>query len=158
MWSKVLLEAELIQKIDKYLHSSHWYGDMGNVVRASDFARSMIKVIPMADGRRDSKMHPNSNSKPISSLLLTRKQWVQSDMRVHVGVKCPQPAACWCHRGLPTEGTARIRECTDANSWILGHQSTTVLGYSAGTVYLVADLYCNWKAPTPGQAPVLEYH
>ena len=37
MRSKVLLEAELAQKIDKYLHSSHRYGDFGDLVRASDF-------------------------------------------------------------------------------------------------------------------------
>ena len=36
MRSKVLLEAELAQKIDKYLHSSHRYGDFGDLVRASD--------------------------------------------------------------------------------------------------------------------------
>ena len=34
---KVLLEAELAQKIDKYLHSSHRYGDFGDLIRASDF-------------------------------------------------------------------------------------------------------------------------
>ena len=33
---KVLLEAELAQKIDKYLHSSHRYGDFCDLVRASD--------------------------------------------------------------------------------------------------------------------------
>ena len=37
MRSKVLLEAELAPKINKYLHSSHRYGDFGNLVRASDF-------------------------------------------------------------------------------------------------------------------------
>ena len=37
MRSKVLLEAELAQKIDKYLHSSHRYGDFGDLVRASNF-------------------------------------------------------------------------------------------------------------------------
>ena len=37
MRSKVLLEAELVQKIDKYLHSSHRYGDFGDLVQASNF-------------------------------------------------------------------------------------------------------------------------
>ena len=37
MRSKVFLEAELAQKIDKYLNSSHRYGDFGDLVRASDF-------------------------------------------------------------------------------------------------------------------------
>ena len=35
----------------------------------------------MVDGRSYSKIHTNSNSKPISSLLLTRKQRVQSEVR-----------------------------------------------------------------------------
>ena len=34
MQSKVLLEA---QKINKFLHSSHRYGDFGNLVQASYF-------------------------------------------------------------------------------------------------------------------------
>ena len=37
MRSKVFLEAELAQKIDKYLYSSHRYGDFGDLVRASNF-------------------------------------------------------------------------------------------------------------------------
>ena len=35
--SKVFLEAELAQKIDKHLHSSHRYDDFGDLVRVSDF-------------------------------------------------------------------------------------------------------------------------
>ena len=37
MRSKVLLEAELVQKTNKYLHSSHRYGDFDDLVQASDF-------------------------------------------------------------------------------------------------------------------------
>ena len=36
MQSKVLLEAEQVQQIHKYIYSSHRYGDFGNLVRASD--------------------------------------------------------------------------------------------------------------------------
>ena len=32
MRSKVFLEAKLAQKIDKHLHSSHRYGDFGDLV------------------------------------------------------------------------------------------------------------------------------
>ena len=42
---------------------------------------STIEAVPTADGGSDSKTHANSNSKPISSPLLTRKRQVQSDMR-----------------------------------------------------------------------------
>ena len=34
---KVLLEAKLVQKIDKNLHSSHRCGDFGDLVRVRDF-------------------------------------------------------------------------------------------------------------------------
>ena len=37
MQSKVLLEAKLVQKINKYLHSGHRYGDLSDLVRVSDF-------------------------------------------------------------------------------------------------------------------------
>ena len=50
--------------------------------------RSMIKAILTADDRSNSNIHINSNSKPISFLLLTTKRRVQSrvqsDARVHV--------------------------------------------------------------------------
>ena len=50
--------------------------------------RSMIKAILTADDRSDSNIHVNSNSKPISFLLLTTKRRVQyrvqSNARVHV--------------------------------------------------------------------------
>ena len=71
MCLKVLLETKLVQKIDKHLYSSHRYGDFGDLVRASDFYEIDNKAIPTADSRSDSKIHTNSNSKSISSLLLT---------------------------------------------------------------------------------------
>ena len=37
MRSKVLLEAELVQKINRYLHNSYKYGDFGDLVQVSDF-------------------------------------------------------------------------------------------------------------------------
>ena len=74
MRSKVFLEAELTQRIDKYLYSSHRYGDFGGLVQVSDFARSTIEAIPTVDGRSDLKIHANSKSKPISSLLFPRKR------------------------------------------------------------------------------------
>ena len=43
--------------------------------------RSTIEAILMADGRSYLKIHTNSNSKPISSPLLTRKRRVQSNMQ-----------------------------------------------------------------------------
>ena len=33
----MLLEAELVQKINRYLHNSHKYGDFGDLVQVSDF-------------------------------------------------------------------------------------------------------------------------
>lgn len=41
------------------------------------------------------------------------------DMRVHAGVKRPQPTARLCHRGSPVERTARIRGCTDVDPQML---------------------------------------
>ena len=87
------------------------------------FVRSVIEAILTADGRSNSKIHSNSNSKPISSLLSTRKRWVQSDVRVHAGVKCPQPIAHWCHCRSPTEGTAHICRYTDIDPRIQWRQS-----------------------------------
>ena len=70
---KVLLEAELVQEIKKYLYSNHRYSDIGNLVRVNNFTRSTIDAIPMADDRSNSKILAKCNSKPINSLLLTRK-------------------------------------------------------------------------------------
>ena len=37
MRSKALMEAELVEQIDKYVYSSHGRGDFGGLVRSSDF-------------------------------------------------------------------------------------------------------------------------
>ena len=90
----------------------------------------------MADGRSDSKIHANSNSRPITSTLLTRERQAQSDVRAHTGIKRPRPAAHECHHRSPAEETALRRGCTDVNLR-MARGSPTV------NVYLVADLYCN---------------
>ena len=56
-------------------------------------------------------------STPISSLLYARKRRVQSDMRVHVGLKCRQPAAT-------TRGTCRS---DSLHPWLHRHQTTDTL-------------------------------
>ena len=61
MQLKVFLEAELAQKINKYLHSSHRYGDFSDLVRASDFCEIDNQYDTNGyDGRSDSKIHASS--------------------------------------------------------------------------------------------------
>ena len=70
MRSTMLIEAELVEQIDKYLYSSHKRDNFGGLVQSSDFARSTIDMVLMAGGRSDSKIHANSNSKASSTTLL----------------------------------------------------------------------------------------
>ena len=75
MRSKVLLEAELHVHSPKDRHNYNYTNMviLATQVEQAIFTRLMIEVIPTANGRSDLKIHANSNSKPISSLLLTRK-------------------------------------------------------------------------------------
>ena len=118
-----------------------WLATLATKFERATITRSTIEAILTADGRSGPRIHvhANSNSKPISSLLLTRKRQVQSNMWVHTGVKRSQPAARCCHHGSPAKGTACIRGYTDIDPWILWCQST-----DGPRVFHGKHLPCRW--------------